>query len=60
MTKPLTYNDVLKMHIEKFLAEPVVTGANFFDSSELIFAIIKAIESGSPYVEEEVPDGVVT
>tara|TARA_R110000823_G_scaffold254693_1_gene376959 strand:+ start:2130 stop:2312 length:183 start_codon:yes stop_codon:yes gene_type:complete len=59
MIKPLTYDNVLKLHIEKFLVEPVVTGVNFFDSKELTFAIIESIEQGKPYVEDDVPDGVL-
>ena len=52
MIKPLTYDNVLKLHIEKFLVEPVVTGVNFFE-------IIESIEQGKPYVEDDVPDGVL-
>lgn len=58
MTDPIGYKDAVHMHIERFGVEPVITGASFFDG-DLTVAILGAIDSGVPYVDKEVPDGVV-
>jgi len=58
--KILDYGDIVQLHIDKFGVEPVITGINFSTSDEIQAGIIEAIESGVPYVEQEVPDGIVT
>lgn len=58
--KIYTYQDFVKLHVELFGFEPVITGINFRDSDELIDKIADAIADGVPYVEKEVPDGVLT
>lgn len=58
--KIYTYQDFVKLHVELFGVEPVITGINFRDSDELIDKIADAIANGVPYVEEEVPEGMLT
>lgn len=60
MTKVLEYQDIVELHVKKFGVEPVITGLNYTKSGDIEDLIIEAIESGVPYVEQEVPDGVVT
>ena len=57
--KPLDLQDVLKMHRELFGVEPVITGIEFFNDTPLIERILNAIEAGTPYIEDEVPDGTL-
>lgn len=58
--KPLEYADLVDLHKEKFGVEPVITGINSQSSGDLDAKIVKAIQSGIPYVEQEVPDGLLT
>jgi hypothetical protein len=58
--KIYTYQDFVKLHVELFGVEPVITGINFRDSDELIDKIADAIADGVPYVESEVPEGMLT
>jgi hypothetical protein len=54
----LTMRDVKKLHKEKFGVEPVITGVNFhLGTDRIIDRILKSIEDGIPYIEEEVPPG---
>lgn len=55
----LTYQDVFKMHVEEFGVEPVVTGANFWESDNIIEFLLEAIDSGVPYVEDDVPKRII-
>lgn len=52
----MTYQDIVNEHIKKFGVEPVVTGANCWDDTPLDIRVLKAIESGQPYVEDTVPE----
>jgi hypothetical protein len=56
----LEYQDIVDLHIEKFGVEPVITGINYSISGDIGGLILDAIEDNVPYVEQEVPDGVVT
>ena len=60
MAKVLTYKDVVQMHVDTFGVEPVITGINFWESDNIIEALLDAIDSGKPYVEDEVPEGMDT
>lgn len=55
--KPLTYGDLLKMHVDMFGVEPVFYGQTTEPCMNLVAA---AIERGEPHIEEPVPDGVLT
>jgi hypothetical protein len=57
--KVLTFADLKKLHVEKFGFEPVITGANFWESDKTPERIMEAIEKGVPYIEKEVPPGVL-
>ena len=50
---------LIQLHIEKFGVEPVITGARRFDDSLITERIANAIESGKPYIEPPVEDGVL-
>lgn len=54
------FEDIVQLHVEKFGVEPVVTGENFANSEKIIDLIIDAINSDKPYVENDLPDGVLT
>jgi hypothetical protein len=56
----LEYRDIVNLHIEKFGVEPVITGANYAISDQIEDLIIQAIVDGRPYVEEDLPPGIVT
>ena len=56
----LDYQDIVDLHIEKFGVEPVITGINYSISGDIAGLILDAIDDNVPYVEQEVPDGVVT
>lgn len=55
----MNYKDVVKLHVEKFGVEPVITGANFWESTNIIDRIVEAIENNQSYVEAEVEEGKV-
>ena len=48
MAKVLTYKDVVQMHVDTFGVEPVITGINFWESDNIIEALLDAIDSGKP------------
>jgi len=54
----MTYEDIVKQHVERFGVEPVVTGARHWDAEPLNIRVLNAIDAGEPYVEDDVPDGV--
>mgnify|MGYP001026028035 CR=1 FL=1 len=54
----LDYPGLVKLHLNKFGVEPYITGINWNQPDLIEEGIIKAIESGQPYVEEELPPGV--
>ncbi len=57
---PLNYHqELVRLHLEKFGVEPFITGINWNQPDLIEKGIIKAIESGQPYVEEELPQGTV-
>lgn len=58
--KVLEPEDIIKMHVDKFGVEPVVTGINFVNSDEVLDYILQSVLDGVPYVEKEVPNGVLT
>ena len=58
--KVLEPEDIIKMHVDKFGIEPVITGANFVNSDEILDYILQSILDGIPYVEKEVPESVST
>ena len=45
-------NDV---YFEVFGSEPVITGINYATSGDLTDRLIEAIETGIPYIEQELP-----
>ena len=56
----LEYRDIVNLHIEKFGVEPVITGINYAISDDIEDLIIQAIVDGRPYVEDDLPPGIVT
>ena len=56
----LDYPGLVKLHLNKFGVGPYITGINWNQPDLIEEGIIKAIESGQPYVEEELPQGTVT
>jgi hypothetical protein len=60
MPKILSADDLFALHLEQFGVEPVITGINASISGDLIERIIDALETGVPYIEQEVPEGVLT
>ena len=56
---PLDFQGLVRLHLEKFGVEPFITGINWNRPNLIEKGIIKAIESGQPYVEEELPPGTV-
>ncbi len=56
----LEYPELVKLHLHKFGVEPVITGINWNQPDLIEQGIIKAIKSGQPYVEEDLPQGTVT
>ena len=56
----LDMQGLIQLHIKKFGVGPVITGARRFDnSSSITERIANAIESGKPYIEPPVEDGVL-
>ena len=58
--KVLEPEDIIKMHVDKFGVEPVITGINFVTSDEVLDYILQSILDGVPYVEKDVPESVST
>jgi len=54
----MTYEDIVRQHIERFGVEPVVTGSRHWDDEPLDIRVLNAIDEGRPYVEEDVPEGL--
>jgi hypothetical protein len=53
----ITYQDAVDRHIAQFGVEPVITGANFWQSKRIPELILDALENNHPYVEAQVdPD----
>jgi len=57
--KTLDWKDGVQLHIDKFGVEPVITDINFHDSDKIIIWVMGVIENGMPYVEKDVPYGMV-
>lgn len=57
--KTLDMKAVVELHKAKFGVEPKITGVNHFRSDEIIINIYESIEKGEPYIEDDVPDGIV-
>ena len=60
MIKIMSADDLFALHLEQFGVEPVITGINASISGDLIERIIDALEIGVPYIEQEIPEGVLT
>lgn len=56
--KVLEPEDIIKMHVDKFGVEPVITGINFHISDDVLDLILQSVLDGIPYVEQEVADSV--
>jgi hypothetical protein len=56
----LEFQDIVKLHIDVFGVEPVITGINYNKSENTDLKILEAIEIGIPYIEQEIPEGVST
>lgn len=54
------FEQIIQEHVEAFGVEPVITGAEFSSSGDIDLKILRAIEIGIPYVEEELPKNVAT
>ena len=55
----ISYKELVKLHVDAFGVEPRITGINWDQPDLIESGIIKAIESGQPYVEEDLPPGTV-
>jgi hypothetical protein len=55
--KTIDYAEAVRIHLEKFGVEPVVTGSMFFDPDSAVIRIMDAVSSGKPYVEDTVKSG---
>ena len=51
---------IVDLHVKTFGVEPVITGINFRNSDKIDEWILQAILEGRPYIEDEVPDGILT
>jgi hypothetical protein len=54
----LTMSDIVKLHIEKFGVEPIMTGETFLSGEPIEVLIYKAILEGVPYQESPMPSGL--
>ena len=53
----MTGEEILQKYRERFGEEPHFTGINF-DQEFPIEAIWAAIQTGIPYIEDEIPEGI--
>ena len=60
MVDVLEFQDIVKLHIDIFGVEPVITGINYNKSEDTDLKILEAIETGIPYIEQKIPEGVST
>ena len=60
MSEELSVQDVYDLHLKEFGVEPVITGINYNQSDKILEMILMAVIKGSPYIEQEVPEGVMT
>ncbi len=51
--------DIIDLHVKTFGVEPVTTDMMMWEASSFIDRVIDAINKGEPYIDPEVPDGVV-
>lgn len=51
--------ELFEEHLKVFGVKPVITGINFHNQDDIIDGIEKAIETGVPYVEDDVEDGII-
>lgn len=58
MKESIEAESIYDLHFEAFGVEPVITGINYADSGTLTARLIAAIQTGIPYVEQELPKGV--
>jgi|TARA_R110000744_G_scaffold196563_1_gene315827 hypothetical protein len=56
----MNYEEIVQLHIDTFGVAPVITGLAAQEADSLIELLVKAIVSGIPYVEQDVPDGALT
>jgi hypothetical protein len=54
----ITYQDAVDRHIAQFGVEPVITGANFWQSNRIPELILDALENNHPYVEAPIDPAV--
>lgn len=50
----VSYEEAVKQHISRFGVEPVITGANYWQSNKIPEFILDAIEQNRPYVEANI------
>jgi hypothetical protein len=55
----ITYQDAVDRHIAQFGVEPVITGANFWQSKRIPELILDALENNHPYVEASIDPAVL-
>tara|TARA_R110000796_G_scaffold243933_1_gene366748 strand:+ start:321 stop:503 length:183 start_codon:yes stop_codon:yes gene_type:complete len=60
MVETLSADDLFALHVKQFGVDPVITGINASTSGDLLESIIDALETGVPYIEQEVPEEVKT
>jgi hypothetical protein len=60
MSEILDWQGVVALHKEEFGFEPVITGINAQKSDTLFDRVLDSIDKGIPYIEQEVPEGVLT
>ncbi len=56
----IDFQGIVKLHLETFGVNPIITGIGAQDSGDLDLKILYAIETGVPYIEQELPEGVST
>jgi len=60
MSEELSVQDVYDLHLKEFGVEPVITGINYNQSDKILEMILMAVIKGIPYIEQDVPEGVMT
>ncbi len=53
----MNYDDVIKLHVEKFGVKPIFNGRTWaLDEVDILILILEAIDRGEPYKEEALTD----
>jgi hypothetical protein len=55
----LTYGDIVRLHVDKFGVEPVITGVNYWRANKIPELILEAIDNKQPYVEANIDPKVL-